>query len=240
MTAFLLKMIAVLVMILDHVGAVFFPQYIIFRIIGRIAFPIFAYFIAEGAMRTAKIEKYILTMLGFAFLSEIPFDLAFHREVFELSGQNVLWTFVLALIGIALFQRVTSYIDEDSLRLQSGNEPIKTPVEASIFLLISGAMMFVAHRMQTDYGWYGVAMIMIFYAMRQNRWKKFMAVGMLTLFYCSLYTMQWGYFYWGQYLQSFSMMSYPLLLCYQGKQGKKWKYFFYLFYPLHLLLISLL
>ena len=71
MTTFLMKWIAVLTMITDHVGRMFFPDVHIFNIIGRIAFPLFAFLLIEGFVHTGNLKKYMLRMLIFACISEI-------------------------------------------------------------------------------------------------------------------------------------------------------------------------
>jgi hypothetical protein len=77
MTAFKLKLIALVAMFLDH-AAVVFPEHIPleFRAIGRLAFPIFAYLLAEGFRYTKAPEKFLLRLFAFAIISEFPFDLA--------------------------------------------------------------------------------------------------------------------------------------------------------------------
>ena len=64
-------------MLIDHAGAVLFPQYEILRIVGRLAFPIYAYTLVEGLVHTHDVKKYMLRLGAFALISEIPFDLAF-------------------------------------------------------------------------------------------------------------------------------------------------------------------
>lgn len=238
MTAFSLKMIAVLTMLIDHIGAVFFPQYIAFRIIGRIAFPIFAFFVAEGARKTKSIEKYMGKMLLFAILTEIPFDLAFHRRLFDISGQNVMWTFFVALLGIAISRKIMSWYNSRIRTSFAGNE-IKSHDQESylLLLLLMGPMMGLAYYLQTDYDWYGVAMVYLFYLLYKKKAIKFFAVAGLTILYSALYTLHFGYFFWAQYLQCCCIISFLFLFFYKGEQGKKWKYFFYFFYPMHLLLL---
>lgn len=77
LTGFQLKLIALVTMIIDHVGAVFFPWTDDFRIIGRIAFPIYAFLIAEGCRHTRDRRRYLTGLGLFALVSEIPFDMAF-------------------------------------------------------------------------------------------------------------------------------------------------------------------
>lgn len=87
-----LKIIAVITMLIDHIAYVLqiysysYSTYHIMRIIGRIAFPIFAFMIAEGAKHTRDIRKYLLRLLIFAFISEVPFDLAFDGKIDLLTG----------------------------------------------------------------------------------------------------------------------------------------------------------
>lgn len=90
-----LKWIAILTMLVDHVGHTFFPGMMEFRMIGRIAFPIFTFFIAIGYMRTSNITKYYKRLILFAFLSQIPYTLLFHTWTL-----NVLFTLFIGLLII--------------------------------------------------------------------------------------------------------------------------------------------
>ncbi|KUK73009.1 MAG: TraX family protein [Clostridiales bacterium 38_11] len=100
-----LKIIAMVTMAMDHIAFYFLPysstSYIIMRMIGRIAFPIFAYFIAMGYKDTSDLNRYILRMGIFALAAQIPFYFFVHK-VFYL---NVMFTFTLALIMLKLFDK---------------------------------------------------------------------------------------------------------------------------------------
>lgn len=72
-----LKLIAAALMLIDHVGAILLPETVILRCIGRLAFPIFAFFIAEGYAHTRSFGRYLLRMAIWAAVSEIPFNLEF-------------------------------------------------------------------------------------------------------------------------------------------------------------------
>jgi len=92
-----LKWIAVLTMVIDHIGYLFFPNITEFRMIGRLAFPIFAYLIAEGSIRTSNKRKYLERLLLFAFISQIPYML-----VFQTVYPNILFTLVIGLYFITI------------------------------------------------------------------------------------------------------------------------------------------
>ena len=101
-SSFALHVLAMLLMLCDHLWATLLPQYAMLTHIGRIAFPIFAFLLAEGARHTHDPKKYLLRLLVFAVLSEIPFDLMYGGTVFYPYHQNVLWTFLIALSGVFL------------------------------------------------------------------------------------------------------------------------------------------
>ena len=98
-----LKIIAMVTMLIDHVGAVIFPQFIILRIIGRIAFPIFAYELVEGYFHTSNIWRYILRLLVFGVISEFFFDMAFFGYLGP-EHQNVMFELAFGLILLWLLE----------------------------------------------------------------------------------------------------------------------------------------
>lgn len=81
MTGFQLKLLAILAMTADHIGAVFFPEIPLLRWIGRLAMPVLSFFIGEGLRHTRSPRRYLLRLTGFALLSELPFDLAFYGGI---------------------------------------------------------------------------------------------------------------------------------------------------------------
>lgn len=107
MTGSTLKLIAIVTMFIDHLGVVFFPDLFILRIIGRVAFPIFALAAAEGARYTHDRRGYIARLLLWGLLSEIPFDLMGSNALFSMDGQNVCFTLAAGVACIYLLERHT-------------------------------------------------------------------------------------------------------------------------------------
>lgn len=95
-----LKLIALLTMVIDHVGAVLYPNIIVLRMIGRISFPIFAYLLALGYKSTHDAKKYLKRLLLFGLLSEIPYILAFNSD-----NLNIFFTLALGLVAIMFFEK---------------------------------------------------------------------------------------------------------------------------------------
>ena len=91
-TYFELRLTAILTMTLDHIGYMFFPSNISLRLIGRIAFPIFAFGIAEGIKYTRNYQKYLLRLLIIALISEVPFDLMTSDTICSFNSSNVMFT----------------------------------------------------------------------------------------------------------------------------------------------------
>ena len=222
-----LQCIAMASMLIDHIGAVLLPQYMILRVIGRLAFPIFAFFIAEGAALTHSYGKYLLRVALFAVLTELPFDLAFQGRWIDPSYQNVLWTFAIALCAIRL------------LKLGEGKKPAVYGFFASLAALLG---YVVATVLETDYGGWGVVMVLAFYICRdrKNVWllRTCIIVGINCVAFGGWQALMNG----AITVQSFAVLTLPLLAFYNGQPGRKSKaiqYGCYAFYPVHLLLLGL-
>jgi len=207
LNTFTLKMIAIVSMLIDHVGLIFFPQEMIFRIIGRISFPIFAYVLAEGIYYTKDITKYMLRLGIFALLSEIPYDLAIMGSVLEFSHQNIFFTLFFGVLMFWPYKKI------QHLSWRNG-------ILATIFLTI----VFLCLYLNTDYCDIGILLIFAFYMTRDKKVGKLVLAGAIFLGLT------------GE-LQLYALLALPLIALHNGEQGPKMKAFFYLFYPAHLLIL---
>ena len=158
---FTLKMIAIVSMLIDHMGAILFPQYIILRYIGRIAFPIYTYTLVEGFMHTRDIKKYMVRLGMFALLSEIPVDLAFRGSVIYIQKQNVFFTLFLGVLMLYLLLKSRNRIQSAALVL---------------------AILLLSEFLRTDYSSMGLLMILCFYVFRDNKVMKLLGVAAINVF----------------------------------------------------------
>lgn len=156
--SFILKIIAIVTMIVDHLTVAFEPYisnnlYLTGRLIGRIAFPIFAYQIALGYKRTKNPWKYFVRLLILAVVSEVPFDLLVFESYFNLEYNNVLWTLSAGLLVLILTDELIKKlsIKSNAFKFITG-------------LLISFVIGYLCQYFHTDYGILGVVLIYLFYA----------------------------------------------------------------------------
>lgn len=227
-----LKIIAISLMLIDHIAAVFvasngtqYPVYVFMRLVGRLAFPIFAFLIAEGFYYTKNYSRYLIRLIIFALLSEIPFDLAFYHTPFAFEYQNVFFTLAIGLIAVYIFDMYK----EKNLTL------------AYISLFLLGVLSII---LRTDYSVAGVLMIFSFYYFRGHFIKILISIFFINFLLIYNYLNQ---FLIGQVdfdfmgiIQIFALLSLVLIYFYNHKKGFHLKYVFYLFYPVHLLLLYLL
>ena len=136
LSAFDLKLLAMAAMLADHIGYLFFPQALWMRCVGRLAFPIFAFQVAEGWYRTCNRRRYFLRLALCGLLSEIPFDLAIGGQPIDPGYQNVLWTFCIAAAALWAMEALQR-------RLQ-----IPLPLAA---LPAAGAGYLLGEALQSDY-----------------------------------------------------------------------------------------
>ena len=226
-----LKWIAAIFMVIDHVGVILFPEMLILRILGRISFPIFAFMIAEGCRYTRNKARYLLTMLGVGSVCQIV--LFFYNRSMHM---NVLLTFSLSALLIFSF----AYFKEQLF----AERPL-LPLCLFGALVFSGMLagvILLGNFVELDYGVAG-CMVPLFAALLhppKGRKDTFLhridyPIWRVLTMGIGLLPMSLGY----SKIQYFCLLSLPLLMLYSGKRGKyRMKYFFYVFYPAHLLLIQ--
>jgi len=214
-----LKLLALFAMTCDHVGKQLLPQYSILQIIGRMAFPVFAYMIAEGCRYTKDRKKYLLLMAAEAFVCQLVYWIAMGSAY-----QCVLVTFSMSIVLIYVLdvagkkRHVTGWIGAGGV------------LAAVCFISIGLPELLRNTDFAIDYGLWGVLLPVVIYIGRTKP-EKLMLMGVVLL----LLSATMGGFQW------YSFVTLPLLACYNGERGKKkMKNLFYIYYPVHLVCIYLL
>ncbi len=214
-------------MFIDHLGVLFFPRVTFLRIIGRLAFPIFAYLIAEGCKHTKNRLRYFLTLSVFGALFQLVYFLFTGS-----SYMNIFITYSLAVPMIYALQ---------FLKQTLANRKV-IPVTAA-FLILAASIVFayLFHSYFTvDYGFAGslvpFAASVCMTRSSDKRKTDNLREHLLSVLVCGISLFYLSAVSGGT--QIYCLFALPLLLAYSGKRGKaSLKYFFYVFYPAHLVLL---
>ena len=232
LTAAVLHIIAMTLMLMDHLWATLLPAREWLTCAGRVAFPIFAFMAVEGYFHTRSFKKYILRMLLFAVLSEIPFDLMYGGTWFYPVHQNVLWTFLLGLLGVWLMEQV--------------RKKGKTWMYLLVWVLVVPAGLVLGTLCMVDYYGVGVLTVFVFYFLHGRKWWCFL--GQLAALYWLNVELLGGLMYPVQLFgmefelcqQGLALLALIPIWLYRGRQGyhsKPFQYLCYAFYPVHMLLL---
>ncbi len=238
-----LKWIAIWTMLIDHIGAAvlgcmlkdgFFPEesyfawwvlYKALRAVGRIAFPIFAFLLVEGFFHTGSRGKYLLRLLIGAVLSEIPFDLAFYREI-TWEHQNVFLTLAIGFLALWMLE-IWGKLEKKKLSdCKAGGKAAVSLLFFVLMLATAAGACILADFLHTDYGFRGILLVLVIYMMQIYcvEMKYICIVGCLM------------------FLNSPAAIAGFLLIYFYNGRRKQIsplkKYFFYLFYPAHLLILT--
>ena len=212
-------------MLVDHIGYIFFPKVLIFRVIGRLAFPIFAFLITQGYTHTKNLQDYLFRLFVFLMISE-PFYLFAFRPV-SIECINIFGTLFLGLVAIYLYEIISN----------------KTYAWTAVVMLsLFGSFLGV------DYGFFGILLIFSFYLydIKKDFYALFFTQCLLIMIYI-------GYSYViysiilhvsvtiGWFLAQLMYLAVlPLIKYYNGQKGKIVnKYAFYAFYPVHIAVLSI-
>lgn len=229
----ILKLMAMLFMLLDHMWATIIPGNQWMTFVGRMAFPIFAFQIAEGFYYTSDFKKYAKRLLIFAIISEIPFNLFYGGSFLYPFHQNVLFTLLLGLIAIRYLDK---FVKERTFK------------NGSLAVLILLAATAVAAVGFTDYGAMGVLTVVVFYIFKNRPFSWLFQL--ISLFLLNVY------FFNGMFIpieifgkvyefqtQGFAILALIPIYLYNGRKGSGGnflKYGMYIFYPLHMLILYLI
>lgn len=216
MTIFIIKIIACITMVLDHIKYVYEPSTNFATLcLGRISFPLFAFLLTEGYVHTSNIKKYAKRLLIFGIISQIPFML-FRMYVGNWIMLNIMFTLLLGLISILIFDKIK-------------NKYISIPL---VILTILCGKIF-----KVDYGAYGVLLIFILYFFKDKKIFLFFTYIVIIILHYYLTTgLSMEYFY----NIVFTIFPIFIIISYNGKQGRKLKYFYYWFYPVHMLIFCII
>ncbi len=234
-TSFFLHLLAMGTMLCDHLWGTVIPGNDWLTCVGRLAFPIYAFMLVEGYFHTRNLKKYVLRLLVFALISEIPFDLAMGSTWFYPIHQNVLWSFLI------------------SLGLIHWNEKARAKGKLWRRILVGAATVIIGYIVglvtMVDYYHAGILMVLIFYFFRGRKWWCFLGQ-LLCLWYVNLEILGgFGYelviFGRNVFLtrQGLALLALIPIWLYRGKQGyhsKPFQYLNYAFYPAHLLILALI
>ena len=256
LSAAVLKNIALITMLIDHATAILLKAYLydigvhnvysstwywIGRIIGRIAFVLYAFLIAEGAVYTKNRLKYALRLLALGIISIIPRNFADGTELFKFSCKNIFFLLTLGVLTIIAW---------DFLK-----EKIKSGAASVILrILLLAASCTVAKVCQIEYGLMGILLIMAFYIFRGKMWQMLVSVTLvMTLGYMLNSLVGYNIPAWfsnnqGHIIASLwsldrvqvhGLLALPFICLYNGEKGRQFsKWFYYLFYPVHLAILG--
>ncbi|MCL2501409.1 MAG: conjugal transfer protein TraX [Defluviitaleaceae bacterium] len=226
MTAFILKIIALASMLIDHV-AVTFPLYIplTFRAVGRLAWPIFAFFVAEGFRHTKSQEKFLMRLIAFAVISEIPYDLVMGNGINFLANTNIFYTLSIGGLAVYFFEK---------MKLRYSYQ----------VMAVLGALfptVLLAEFLTVEYGSMGVLFIFSMYAIKPKP-LRLAALGGFALaqFLPLVMARPLGVVIPPEVFLMIACTSItvPLIALYNGKRGVNAKWLFYCAYPVHLSLLA--
>lgn len=257
-SAAVLKNVAVLTMTIDHVTGILLKKYLqtqgvlrlydniwytLGRDIGRIAFVLYAFMLAEGAYRTHDKAKYALRLLVLAAISIVPHSYCHIGKPFNPNDLNIFFLLFLGLITIYVWDWLKERIVQPGL-------------SGLLQILVLAASCAIAELLKFEYGLMGILLILVFHVYRYDLRKTIIAGALVTTVgYMVHVVIASGAVHWisshsqnllesfisTDRVQAFGILALPLIYFYNGKKGKQLsKWFYYLYYPVHLGIIALI
>lgn len=248
-----LKLLAMLTMVIDHVGAVLFPRMLILRLIGRLAFPIYVWLLVEGFAHTSSRKRYMGRMAAFALLSEAPFDLALSGRL-TLQWQNVYFSLFWSLVLLTALEWVADGGDGkgggrfEGFRMYAGRHRVVSGA------LLLACFMILARLLRFDYGCTAPVLTALFYLYFRTG-RPELLLGFFVFSFSNFCTplidgLQkggawptgnpgvWERAWRTVWIECFGAPAVFLIRrCNGVRRWKKGKLLFYFFYPLHLLIL---
>jgi hypothetical protein len=149
----IIKLIAILTMLVDHVGFIFFPNILIFRLIGRLAFPLYAFLISEGMKHTSSRKKYFMRLFFIALISQLVYVFAIDWKM------NVIFGLLLGALSIYFIEKKKYFILPIIFLL-----PIFIPTDYTVFSVIIPIIFYFFDKKWVQAGLlYAIFSIMILY-----------------------------------------------------------------------------
>lgn len=220
----ILKVIALVTMTIDHVGLLLMDNFQPFRLIGRLAFPLFAYMIAEGCRYTKNKRNYFLRIFGLGFLCQVVYYLTEHSLY-----QGILMTFSVSV----LLSYAVLWAKKQSEKGEDGKVNVAVWILPAALILVTavlcGSLPLLPDRwrVQFDYGFWGILLPVFVVVGRTKAERILLALAGMILVAVSIGGNQW-----------MSLAALVLLICYNEQKGKRnMKYLFYIYYPLHMAVI---
>ena len=216
-----LKLIACITMLIDHIGAVFFPSVMILRIIGRLSFPIYCFLLAEGAVYTKHAGRYALRLLICAVVSELPYDLLFSGRL-TLDSLSIMVTLLVGFGMLWAMGKTTKWW---------------------LKVVFIGIAMVLARVLHVSYDWRGILVIAVFALTREKPFAWAVQIVALTVLFWGMPSsnLRIGDFRFP--IQCFGLLALIPIHLYSGRKvtrNRVIQWGFYLFYPLHLLALYLI
>ena len=223
MNSRVVKFIAMAAMLVDHIGMVLFPDHIIFRVVGRIAMPLFCFLIAYGVTKTRNIFKYFLRLFVFAIVVQLWLNFVISGNLFEFEQLNVFFTLAIGVLTVGLIKKCRIFA-----------------IGLVCVMFVIMTVMIIDVFVPVDYSGAGVLLIVLFYlglkhlSLNKAKIAAFFSLAVFNLVLEIVY---------GYHIQWFSMFEFFVIVFFVDQKLKisvyeKWA--FYVFYPLHLTILYLI
>lgn len=224
-----LRLLAMVFMLLDHTWATVVPGNNWMTCVGRLAFPIFAFQIAEGYLHTSNCRRYVKRLLVTALIAEIPFDLMSTGAPIFPFHQNTIFTLLLGIWAVSALERARR------------ERSVGGWLRCAGILLLACLVSVIG---MTDYGWKGVLTVVAFYLLRDFRGARLCQLAAMVVLHSllaeGLMLEVFGFSIAQQSLAVLALIPIWLYNGQKGRGGKVFQYAAYVFYPVHLLLLYVL